>query len=380
MLGLNWESDIDVRYTVYHYENNADKCLNKRIIWLFSVNQISNQIPDIVRELAYTPGLNRKKIYVPELLPNVKPIDIFPKEVVPPRGVQSSIFKQLLTTNHLAEASLILVPHEWQDIRHNWDYIDMLQRNSARIPILIFNTGDKSPPVNIKNAIQIRTFLHPGESSMRKIIIPYPVLRREFKLREWNAIPKVGFMGHVPKLSPGSLVSRPRPSFRYPIKSSSYLSRRLSITKLQNLVPEIDVDLVVRSSFTALHKNKNLLAHSNDFQEQLFNCDYILCPRGYGNTSMRFYEALSAGKTPILVDSAGEMPRLNKGQDWRNHILSVDLRGKWAELILQDWGTLSKGKNYFTRQLSNLDLFNSVLDFDSYMAQLFSEYAKSGDT
>ncbi len=354
--------------------------MSKRIIWLFRVNQISKQLSDIRQELAYTPGPNLRKIYFSEFLTNIKLVDIFPKEVAPPRGVQSSIYRQLLTTNHLAEASLILVPHEWQDIRHNWDYINMLQKISTRTPIVIFNTGDVSPPVNIKNAIQIRTFLHPGETSARKIIIPYPVLRREFKLREWSAIPRVGFMGHVPNLSPGSLVSRPRPSFRYPIKSSAFLSRRLSIKKLRNLVPELDVDLIVRPTFTALHKNKNLLAHSDEFQDQLFNCDYILCPRGYGNTSIRFYEALSAGRTPILVDSAGGMPRLNEGQNWRNHIVSVDLRENWTELILQDWDNLSKGKNYFTRQLSNLELFNSVLDFDSYMMQLFSDYAENGNT
>ena len=344
------------------------------------MSKISQQLSDILRE---SPGTARdsrqKKIYVSDSLTDVKRIDLFPKAVVPPRGIQSYFYQKLATTKHFEEANLILVPHEWQDIRKNREYLGYIKEISKEIPTLIFNTGDVSPPVSLKNITQIRTFLHPGESDQGKIVIPYPVLSREFKIREWDTIPKVGFMGQLPRISPGSLISRPKPSIRYPIKSSSYLSRRLALAKLRKLGPTVNVDLVIRPSFTAHHKNRNLISHSEEFQNQLFDCDYILCPRGYGNTSIRFYEALSAGKTPILVESEGGMPRLIEGREWGNHILSVDLKSKWQDIILQDWKTLSNGDSYLNRQLSNLDLFNSVIDFDSYMMHLFSDFIENGD-
>jgi hypothetical protein len=339
------------------------------------MSKISQQLSDALRESMSPyrePGKN--KIYISNFLADVKQIDLFPKAVVPPRGIQSYFYQKLATTRHFDEADLILVPHEWQDIRRNQEYLSHLREISNGAPILIFNTGDVSPPVSLKNAIQIRTFLHPGESHKGKIIIPYPVLSRDFKMRDWDRTPRVGFMGQIPRISPGSLISRPTPSIRFPIKSSSYLSRRMSVAKLRKIGPEVKVDLVIRPTFTAHHKNNNLVAHSEEFQNQFFECDYILCPRGFGNTSMRFYEALSAGKTPILVASGGGMPELNEEQEWRNHILSVDLRSNWREIILQDWKTLSKGDNYLNRQLSNRDFFNSVLDFESYMTHLFSDY------
>ena len=344
------------------------------------MSKISQLLSDSLRASLNRHSEPRKNlIYFSDSLTDVKRIDLFPKAVVPPRGIQSYFYQKLATAKHLDEANLILVPHEWQDIRRNWEYLKYLREISNGVPILIFNTGDVSPPVNLNNAIQIRTFLHPGESNQGKIVIPYPVLGRDFKIRDWNETPRVGFMGQLPKISPGSLISRPKPSIRFPIKSSSYLSRRLSIAKLRKLGPEVNIDLVIRPTFSAHHKNKNLVAHSEEFQNQLFECDYILCPRGYGNTSIRFYEVLSAGKTPILVESEGGLPELAEEQQWRNHILSVNLKSKWTEIILQDWKTLSKGDNYLNRQLSNRDLFKSLLDFDCYMKHLFSDYIEDGE-
>ncbi len=345
------------------------------------MSNISQLISSSLEETALSlKQLHSNKIYFSDFLTDVQKIDIFPKKLVPPRGVQSHFYQKLITTRNVKEAGLILVPHEWQDVRKNQEYLSYLSKISEEVPVLVFNTGDTSPPVRLKNTIQIRTFLHPGENRRGKIIIPYPALRRESKIREWNPIPRVGFMGQLPRISPGSIISRPMPSIRYPIKSSSYLSRRLSIAKLGKLGPNIEVDLKTRPTFTAHYKNKDLAKHSQEFQDQLFNCDYILCPRGFGNTSIRFYEALSAGNTPILVESGGGMPRLKDVQDWENHILLVDLKDCWTEIILQDWESLSQGENYAHRQRSNLDLFNSVLDFDCYMTQLFSQYIEDGES
>ena len=336
---------------------------------------ISTQIAEI---FGSSIEAQNKKIYMAKALDNVKLNDLFPKSVVPPQGVQSFFHQRIAVTNFLEEACLILVPHEWCDIQKNQEYLRYLRGISLHLPILIFNTGDMSPPVTLKNTIQIRTFLHPGEKNTRKILVPYPVNSRRFKLRDWNPIPRVGFMGQVPKLRPGSLISRPKPDIRYPLKSSVYLSRKLSIVRLRRLEPGISVDLVIRPRFTAIHKNYDLAEHSQEFQDQLFNCDYILCPRGFGNTSMRFYEALSAGNTPILVNTEGGLPELNEGQDWNNHILSVNLNEDWKNSILRDWQILSKGENYQIRQLSNLKMFNSLLSFDSYMKQLFLNFIEYG--
>lgn len=317
------------------------------------------------------------RVYFSETINYLRKTDIFPKDFVPPRGIQSNFYRKIRSTTSLQACNLVIVPHEWQDICENREYIQYLGELSAVAPIVIFNTGDISPPVNIMNSIEIRTFLHPGENSEGKVLIPYPTKRREFKIKQWNKVPRVGFMGQVPRISPGSLVSRPSFSFLSPIKSSVYVNRKIGVKRLRNLDRRIETNVVERPSFSATRKNLNFNVQSVEFQEQLFHCDYILCPRGFGNTSIRFYETISAGRTPILIDSDGGLPKLHSGQTWENHIITVGLFENWTKLIFQDWEKLSAEDNYLKRQLSNVELFDSQLDFEKYMAILFSGYLKN---
>src|SRR5205823_99398 len=45
-----------------------------------------------------------------------------------------------------------------------------------------------------------------------------------------------------------------------------------------------------------------------EFVDNLLGGDYALCVRGAGNFSYRFYEALSAGRIPVLVDTDCVLP------------------------------------------------------------------------
>jgi hypothetical protein len=329
-------------------------------------------VAEIFRDGSETAQIHN--VYFSATIDNLRKTDIFPKDFVPPRGIQSNFYKKLRSTTSLQEASIVVVPHEWYDIINNWEYVNYLNKLSDVLPIVIFNTGDVSPPVNITNSFEIRTFLHPGENPEGKVLIPYPTKRRKFKLRKWDKVPRIGFMGQIPKISPGSLVSRPNFSFLNPIKSSAYLNRKIGVTRLRNLDRKIETNVVVRPSFSAIYGNPNLNSQSAEFQAQLFSCDYILCPRGFGNTSIRFYETISAGRTPILIDTDGGLPQLLSGNVWENHIINVGLFENWTKLILKDWENLSVEDNYLKRQLSNLELFDSQLDFEKYMEILFSRY------
>lgn len=332
---------------------------------------------DILRKRAK--NVKNNFVYFSETIIDLRKIDIFPKEYIPPRGIQSRFYRKLRLSMSLEVCSLVIVPHEWQDIFRNREYVQYLNEISTEVPIIIFNTGDVSPPVSIRNSIQIRTFLHPRESPTNKVLIPYPIKRREFKLRKWSKYPRVGFMGQVPRITAGSLISRPNPSFLSLIDSSAYLNRKIGVARLRKLNRGIETDAVVRTAFAATTKNQNFRQESEEFQNQLDNCDYILCPRGYGNTSIRFYETISAGRTPILIDSDGGLPDLKAGQDWGNHILSVGLFQNWNKIILQDWENLSTENKYLDRQLANTQLFDTQLNFEKYMEILFSGYLKNGN-
>ncbi len=310
-------------------------------------------------------------IYFSQTIPGLQLIDIFPKDFVPPTGSQSSFYTKLRTAKTVDQSSIIVIPHEWSLIRDNIKYLSTLNSIRKDRVIVVFNSGDASPKVTLPRCLQIRTFLHPWENGHGKILIPYQVNPRQFSLRAWNPVPKIGFMGFIPKPSPGSVFTGSIKSLKHPVASSVYLTRKITFKKLEKLGNSFDIQAVARPYFTPLNKNANLSGDLNSFQEHLNQCDYILAPRGFGNTSMRFYEALSAGRTPILINTYGGVPMIGPVFDWKDHILQADIFSNWRTLIEKDWQYLSIDDNYSERQAKNKELFQKILNFDSFMEKIF---------
>jgi hypothetical protein len=161
---------------------------------------------------------------------------------------------------------------------------------------------------------------------------------------------------------------------RHPLNSSYYINRKLSSLKLANLSNDFNVINVARKSFTLRIKNPNLTQEIKDFDESLVNSDYILCPRGAANTSIRFYEALSSGATPILIESGTTLPEISNNQFWTENILKVKLIAQWKFAIRKDWKFLEQSDNYLNRQLENFKTFEEELNLEVYVSKLFASY------
>ena len=59
-----------------------------------------------------------------------------------------------------------------------------------------------------------------------------------------------------------------------------------------------------------------------EFYSNLLSGSFSLCVRGNGNFSYRFYEALSFGRIPILIDTDCVLP-FEKDIIWSNHIIKI---------------------------------------------------------
>jgi hypothetical protein len=59
-----------------------------------------------------------------------------------------------------------------------------------------------------------------------------------------------------------------------------------------------------------------------EFYTNIFDSDYVVCARGGGNFSVRFYETLALGRIPILIDTDKILP-LNNIIDWSKHCVIV---------------------------------------------------------
>jgi hypothetical protein len=64
------------------------------------------------------------------------------------------------------------------------------------------------------------------------------------------------------------------------------------------------------------------LNFQREFYDNIVNSDYVLCARGYGNNSIRLYEALSCGRIPVFIDSDCVLP-YDFLIDWKKYCVWV---------------------------------------------------------
>ena len=164
---------------------------------------------------------------------------------------------------------------------------------------------------------------------------------------QYQSLPKVGFCGqadlskwnalkemlkqHVRNIKIGMGFSYMEPQ---KIVSTSYL--RASLLKVLEISPEIDTRFIKRKQYRAgITKNKETHNSTTEFYTNILQSQYVLCVRGAGNFSVRFYETLMMGRIPLYIHTDGYLP-LSDEIDWKAHVVWVDYkdRHRISEILL----------------------------------------------
>ncbi len=211
--------------------------------------------------------------------------------------------------------------------------------------LIIWFNGDLVPVVPFKNAV---VFL-PGivKSKMQKnqraapVFIRDPIVNFEADTilqRPKKAKPSVGFCGYA-------LNSKVKTAWGF-VKGTqiNILSRlgkhdyrevpfvpptliRARVLKLLSRYSGVETDFVIRSKYLGESKNLNDSVQSDslvhDYFSNIYNTDYTVCLRGYGNWSYRFYETLACGRIPIFINTDCLLP-LSSTIDWKKYCVWVD--------------------------------------------------------
>jgi hypothetical protein len=109
-----------------------------------------------------------------------------------------------------------------------------------------------------------------------------------------------------------------------------------------------------------------------EYVDSLYCADYVLCVRGYGNYSARFYEALCCGKIPLLVDTDCALP-LEHVIDYERVIVRIDAENidHAADLFVQADASItddefiwrqSRARELWVKHLSPHGFFASLRD------------------
>lgn len=147
----------------------------------------------------------------------------------------------------------------------------------------------------------------------------YAVINEYVKVFVKNIMSKLGFIN----INPQKLMS------------TSYF--RYKILKRLQEAKAIQSNFIIRDQYRAgIRTNKDAHKTTLEFYDNIMNSDYVVCMRGAGNFSNRFYETLAMGRIPVFINTDCLLP-LDEIIDWKKHVVWIEYkdRHKIAEKIIE---------------------------------------------
>lgn len=132
--------------------------------------------------------------------------------------------------------------------------------------------------------------------------------------------------------------------------------------------PRIQTNFIIRNSYSGDTRNlrETREASRREYLENMQNSDFVLAPKGDANHSDRFFEALSLGRIPILIDTDMVLP-LEGIVDYSKCIIRVphtDIRNI-ASYVADAYAALSDEK-FAAMQEAARQAFRQYLRYDAF--------------
>lgn len=238
-----------------------------------------------------------------------------------------------------AQADFIIVPHS---ARHLTAEFMSLVQDARQIALthakqcIVFLSGDLAYNLHIPGVVVFKASLYLHDKLPEEVTsVPFVrdlSLEVPLSWRSKSAQPSVSFCGfagfpHIKTRLKFEVVNRwldvistvlQRP-YLHARKRGIYFRREaLNILKKD---PRIETRFIIRTAF--FHQEKqDPKRMRQEYLDNMQNADFVLCPKGDGNYSIRFFEVLSLGRIPILIDTDMALP-LEKELDYSKFILRI---------------------------------------------------------
>jgi len=196
------------------------------------------------------------------------------------------------------------------------DYIFEAKKYNKKI--LAFYNDDNDKPSFLDSSITLfRTSLLKSKQKNNEYAMPAwsqdfnDII--PFKCREKKETPVVSFCGYI----------------SHPIRKTclEFLKTNTNIKK----------EFIIRDMFWGGRIHDDIIR--KDYVKSIVNSDMVLCTRGAGNFSYRFYETLSCGRIPVLVDTDCVLP-CEDAVMWKDVCVYVSDPKNINEAIFSFWNNL----------------------------------------
>ncbi|TSC60076.1 MAG: hypothetical protein Greene041662_250 [Candidatus Peregrinibacteria bacterium Greene0416_62] len=264
-------------------------------------------------------------------------------------------------TDDPTKADALLLAHNFSTLRRRHEYVADFEALSQKHhkKVIVFWHGDREDRVPLSNAIVFRTSLYGQTKRSEEIAMPAyaeDLLQGDaLQIRKKGRVPVVGFCGWAEYRSLrnrlGTYVQNAavdarafltgQPLLRARRKGLSF--RRQAIASLQGC-NAVSTNFIIRSSYSGHSQTIQMdpAVARKEYRDNMLQSDLALIVKGDGNFSYRFYEALSLGRIPLLIDTDCVLPFADK-IDYDSFILRVPFTdiAQLSERVVEWWGGLS---------------------------------------
>ncbi len=290
----------------------------------------------------------------------------------------------------IQDADFVLIPHLYQLLENSYiKEAEKISKINNKI-LLIYAYGDLDKKIKVKNAIVMKYSGYRHSMKSWELFVPpnapdasleTPIVYRD----KINKIPIIGFCGWADSKNILDKIKLFIKNLYIEIKSMLFLNQKINSEKkgiyfrkkaikyLQSS-PLVKTLFIIRKSFS-MHKKTISLDPEiarKEFLDNITSSDLILDIRGDGNASTRFYEALSLGRIPIILDTELILP-LEDIISYRDFCLFVPLSDikNISQRIHEYYESMSTDE-FIKKQKLAREMFEKYLRSDRFYSLIFS--------
>ncbi len=290
------------------------------------------------------------------------------------------------------EADAYLLPYGVRLAEKEGSYLSEFLRMIEEVPkpLIVCAYGDSPEPSPVPAAIVLRTSAYRSTLQKNELLVP-PHIPDVGKLygvlpKQKEDAPTVAFCGYAAFPS-----MKARLTFFYKntlagigaVFSDSIAVRRQGIyfrkkaMRALSGTSRIQTKFITRSFYSGSRKTIGMDAKvaRREYVENMQSADLALAPKGDGNYSLRFYEALSLGRIPILIDTDTPLPG---NEEWYKDAV---VRVSWKDIetlpeIVTEWFASISNDEFILMQERARTLFTDHLFAPQFYTELFIDIEK----
>jgi Fe-S cluster assembly iron-binding protein IscA len=250
---------------------------------------------------------------------------------------------KFIYVNKIEDCDYVILPYKWRGLDDiTKTIIDNCKLHSKKILVFYNDDDNQTIPIDEELGYVFRTSFNKSSKNKNEFALP-PFFIDEFSgdfISPENINLNIGFCGF------------------------DHYYRKEALSNIKNN-QNIKSDFIIRQSFWAREISEDIAIKS--FNDNIKNNLFGFTSRGAGNFSYRFYQILSMGRIPVLLNTDCVLP-FDDFIDYNKHSLIIDIKeiNQISNIILDYFNNKTKDE-LFQIQNNNRKLYVDVLSPNGFL-------------